>query len=45
MKPTGKIYNVTVKFKDTNEHERQYTVSRKLAGLINLAENSVQIRM
>lgn len=36
-------YNVSVRYKTHDEKERTYIVSKKLAGIINLAVNSKKI--
>lgn len=36
-------YTVRVNYKTRNEQERKYVVSRKLAGIINLAVNARKI--
>lgn len=43
MKPTN--YNVTVNFKNSNEQERRYVASRKLAEIINLTESNRRIKL
>ena len=45
MQQQDEKIRVTVNLKNYDEHELQYVVSRKLTGIINLAENSGRVRL